>query len=140
MKHSATRDWKTIAHWTATGLFAALMLLSASMYLSGAAPIRDGMTALGYPAYILVILGTAKLLGSFALLQTRLPLLREWAYAGFTINLLGASASHLLAGDGLAATMLPAALLVPLAVSYTLQPVRPRSVIDGLASRITRAA
>ena len=140
MKNAITRDWKTIAHWTATGLFAGLMLLSASMYLSGAAPIRDGLSSLGYPAYMLVILGTAKLLGSLALLQTRLPLLREWAYAGFTINLLGASASHLLAGDGTAATLLPAALLVPLAVSHTLQPVRPRSVIDDMASRITRAA
>ena len=82
MKNFTTHDWKTITHWTATGLFAGLMLLSASMYLSGAAPIREALATLGYPAYILVILGTAKLLGLFALLQTRLPRLREWAYAG----------------------------------------------------------
>ena len=140
MKNAITRDWKTIAHWTATGLFAGLMLLSASMYLSGAAPIRDGLSSLGYPAYMLVILGTAKLLGSLALLQTRLPRLREWAYAGFTINLIGAAASHVLAGQGFATAIAPAVLLVPLAVSHALQPVRERSVIDEMAVRITRAA
>jgi hypothetical protein len=140
MTNSTTRDWKTITHWTATGLFAGLMLMSASMYLSGAAPIREALATLGYPAYILVILGTAKLLGAFALLQTRLPRLREWAYAGFTINLIGATASHLLAGDALGHAIVPAALLVPLAVSHALQPVRQRSVIDEMAVRITRAA
>ena len=87
-----------------------------------------------------MILGTAKLLGSFALLQTRLPRLREWAYAGFTINLIGATASHLLAGDALGHAIVPAALLVPLAVSHALQPVRQHSVIDEMAVRITRAA
>ena len=140
MNHATTRNWKSTAHWAATALFAALMLLSAAMYLSGAASIRDGLSSLGYPAYLLVILGTAKLLGSLALLQTRLPKLREWAYAGFTINLLGAAASHVLAGQGFATAIAPAVLLVPLAVSHVLQPVRERSAIDEMAVRIRRAA
>jgi hypothetical protein len=137
---ATTRDWKTIAHWTATALFAGLMLLSASMYLSGAAPIREALGTLGYPAYLLVILGIAKLLGAFALLQTRMPRLREWAYAGFTINLIGAAASHLLAGDGVAQALVPAALLAPLAVSHALQPLGQRSAIGEMAVRMTRAA
>ena len=49
MKNFTTRDWKTIAHWTATGLFAGLMLLSASMYLSGAAPIREALAPWATP-------------------------------------------------------------------------------------------
>jgi hypothetical protein len=117
-----TTNWKTTTHWTATGLFAGLMLLSAAMYLSGAEAIAQGLAHLGYPAYVLVILGTAKLLGALALLQTRLPTLREWAYAGFTINLLGAAASHLLAGDPVSAALAPAVLLVPVAVSYAFRP------------------
>jgi hypothetical protein len=50
------------------------------------------------------------------------PTLREWAYAGFTIDLIGATASHLFAGDSLAMAAVPAVFLVPLAVSYTLRP------------------
>jgi DoxX-like family len=119
-----TMDWRTVAYWVATALFAGLMLLSASMYLSGAAPIRDVLAQLGYPAYLLTILGTAKLLGALSLLQRPLPTLREWAYAGFTINLLGAAASHLLAGDGIGSAVAPAMLLVPLGLSYRLQPGR----------------
>ena len=69
-----------------------------------------------------------------------MPRLREWAYAGFTINLIGATASHLLAGDGLAHAITPAALLLPLAVSHVLQPVRQHPVIDDLGVRISRAA
>ena len=113
--------WKTVTHWTATALFAGMMLLSSIMYLSGAEAIREGLAHLGYPAYLLLILGTAKALGALALMQTRLPVLREWAYAGFTINLVGATASHLFAGDG-AASALPAFFLAPLAVSYLLRP------------------
>jgi hypothetical protein len=45
------------------------------------------------------ILGSAKLLGAIVLLIGRLPRLVEWAYAGFVILFLGATASHLFAGD-----------------------------------------
>ena len=114
-------DWKTAGYWTSTALFAGLMLLSAWLYLSGASQIRDTLAHLGYPAYILMILGTAKLLGSLALLQNRSQVLREWAYAGFTINLIGATSSHLLAGDGVGVAIIPATLLVPLAASYVLR-------------------
>ena len=116
-----TTNWKTITYWGLTGLFAALMVLSGAMYLSGAAPVREGFAHLGYPGYMLIILGTAKLLGAPALVQNRLPVLREWAYAGFTINLIGAAASHLFAGDAISTAMAPAMLLIVLAASYVLQ-------------------
>lgn len=115
-----------IGYWSVTGLFAALMLFSAILYLSGAAPVREGLAHLGYPAYILIILGTAKLFGAAALLQNRLPTLREWAYAGFTINLLGATSSHLFAGDAVSTAIVPAMILMLLAASYVLQPGRDR--------------
>jgi len=117
-------NWKTVAYWGVTVLFSGIMLLSAWLYLSGTASIRETLTGLGYPAYILLILGTAKLLGAIALIQSRWPTLREWAYAGFTVNFVGATASHLLAGDALGLAIVPAAFLVPLAVSYVLQPDR----------------
>jgi hypothetical protein len=132
-------NWKVIAHWAVTALFAGLMLLSASMYLSGSATIRDAIAHLGYPGYLLSILGIAKLFGAIALMQNRLPTLREWAYAGFAINLIGASVSHLFAGDPLSVALVPTMFLVPLSVSYLLRPER-RAYAAGHVGRTAPAA
>jgi hypothetical protein len=59
--------WKAVAYWIVTGTFAALMLSSAAISLAGTVQIRDTMARLGYPPYILLILGPAKLLGVVAL-------------------------------------------------------------------------
>jgi hypothetical protein len=120
-------DRYTIGFWTLTGFFSAMMLLSAAMYLSGAPAITEAMSHLGYPPYILPILGVAKLLGALALLQNRLPTLREWAYAGFTINLIGAFASHVFAADPLSEALKPGVFLLVLAGSYALRPDRRRA-------------
>lgn len=109
---------KTLISRGATVLFAGLMLLSAFMYLTGAPDIRATLTHLGYPPYMLTILGVAKLLGAIALVQPVQPTLREWAYAGFTINLLGATVSHVFSGDPVAVTAAPVMAGVLLAVSY----------------------
>lgn len=43
----------------------------------------DVITNLGYPVYILTILGIWKMLGVVAVLIPKFPLVKEWAYAGF---------------------------------------------------------
>lgn len=123
-----TPHWKTAAFWAVTGIFAGMMLLSAALYLSGSQSVREGFAHMGYPGYVLIILGIAKAIGAVALVQNRAMTLREWAYAGFTINLIGATASHLFSGDGAQAAMLPAVFLVVLAVSYGLRPEGPISL------------
>jgi uncharacterized membrane protein YphA (DoxX/SURF4 family) len=57
------------------------------------------LTLLGYPLFLMKILGFSKLLGALAILTGRIPRMKEWAYAGFSFLFLGATASHLLAGD-----------------------------------------
>ena len=59
----------------------------------------EAFTKLGYPAYMATIIGVAKLLGLATVLAPRLPRLKEWAYAGFCIDVLGAFFSHLAVGD-----------------------------------------
>ena len=135
-----TLNWKVVTHWAVTGLFAALMLLSASMYLSGAATIREVLSHLGYPAYLLTILGVAKLFGAIALVQTRWPRLREWAYAGFVINLVGATASHVFAGDAASVAIVPALFLIPLTISYVLRPEHVVTVSAGIRRPVSAAA
>ena len=115
---------RPLAYWGITGTFAALMVFSGVLYLSGAPMIRETLAHLGYPGYLLGILGVAKLAGVVGLLQNRAPILREWAYAGFTIDLVGATASHLLAGDSPGVAAVPALFLVWLAASYALKPNR----------------
>lgn len=45
---------------------------------------------LGYPAYFLTLLGAAKLIGIIVLLIPKYNRLKEWAYAGFTIDCIAA--------------------------------------------------
>src|ERR1700737_4538382 len=54
---------------------------------------------LGYPDYFSTILGIAKLLGVVALLAPVPRTLREWAYAGFTFDVVGAILSTFAVGD-----------------------------------------
>ncbi|EPG66277.1 DoxX family protein [Leptospira wolffii] len=88
-----------ILYWSLTLLVALPMLFSSYLYLSKADKILEGFGKLGYPVYLINILGTAKLLGAAALLFPKFPKLKEWAYAGFTFNFIGAFLSHILSGD-----------------------------------------
>ena len=88
-----------IGYWIATGLFCAMLTGSGLAHLTHVEFIAESMAELGYPPYLLTILGTAKLLGIVALLAPGRPLLKEWAYAGFAFNLIGATASHAFSGD-----------------------------------------
>jgi uncharacterized membrane protein YphA (DoxX/SURF4 family) len=56
------------------------------------------MARLGYPDYLLTILGVWKILGVVAVLIPKFPLLKEWAYAGFFFSMTGAAFSHIASG------------------------------------------
>ncbi len=89
-----------IFYWIETLLVVSAMGSGGVMMLMAAPENVQGITALGYPAYLCTILGVAKILGCIAVLfgSKKFRTLKEWAYAGFTFDLLGASASYLLHG------------------------------------------
>jgi hypothetical protein len=97
---------------------AALMLLSA---VPDVLRIPDALAVfrhLGYPPYLLLFLGTAKIFGVAAILIPGPAGLKEWAFAGLTFDLTGALYSHLSVGDP-ASVWMPAAIgLVLMACSY----------------------
>jgi hypothetical protein len=96
------------------------MTVSGALYLVGPHPVVEGFHHLGYPDYFRVLLGIAKLLGVAAILGAGAwRTLREWAYAGFTFDLLAAAVSHAISGDG-RASLFPLILLGLLAGSYVL--------------------
>ena len=91
---------KIITYWITTVLISAMMLMSAFMYLSGAPKMVEAFHSLGYPDYFRVMLGIAKVLGVAVLLAPGLRVLKEWAYAGFTITFVAAVVSHVECGQG----------------------------------------
>jgi hypothetical protein len=109
---------RTWTGWAVTGLMAALMLLSAVpdvIRIPGALAV---FRHLGYPPYLLLFLGTAKILGVAAVLMPGVPRLKEWAFAGLTFDLAGALYSHLSVGDPPSVWMPAAIGLVLMAGSY----------------------
>ena len=89
------------------------------LFTSGPESIVKTMQLLGYPLYLMKILGFAKVLGGLAILTGKIPRLKEWAYAGFAINFLGATASHILADDSVNA-IFPFLFFLVLMASYAL--------------------
>jgi len=92
---AAKRD--NIIFWISTGLFCVAMLTSAIPNLMSSPEWVTIFQQLGYPAYLLPFLGVAKLLGVFALLVPGFNKIKEWAYAGFFFDLIGATYSALAA-------------------------------------------
>ena len=104
-----------IIYWISTVLLILGMFAGGLAQLFRAKPNVEGVTHLGYPVYLLTILGVWKIFGVAALLIPKFPLLKEWAYAGFFFVLSGAFFSHLAAGDSFG-EMLPSLLFLILTV------------------------
>ncbi len=112
-----------VAYLTSTTIVLAESLAGGMLDLARQAPFYPAMRQLGYPAYFADILGTAKLLAVLALLAPGLPRLKEWAYAGILINMIGAAASHLAVRDGLGNIVPPLAFALIALVSWELHRV-----------------
>lgn len=126
---------RTWIGWVLTALMAGLMLLSAVpdvLRIPGALAV---FSHLGYPPYLLLFLGTAKILGVAAVLSPGPARLKEWAFAGLTFDLTGALYSHLSVGDP-ASVWMPAAIgLAVMTGSYIAYRTRENRV-DSRARRI----
>ena len=88
-----------IGFWSVTALFCLQIGFTAyaQLYLP---QVEAAFTHLGFPAYFRVELAWAKLLGVVLLLAPVPARLKEWAYAGFAINLVSAIIAHREVGDG----------------------------------------
>ncbi|MBO9636358.1 MAG: DoxX family protein, partial [Chitinophagaceae bacterium] len=93
-----------IIYWIATGWLALGMVSTAIVQLMHVPKEVTVIQNLGYPVYLLTLLGVWKLLGVIAVLLPGLPLLKEWAYAGFTFAMSGAIISHLAVGEAITTT------------------------------------
>jgi hypothetical protein len=88
-------------------------------------------TNLGYPSYLMTIIGVWKILGVIAILIPKFPLLKEWAYAGFFFAMSGAVISHCIVSDAFSKTFPAILLLVLVIISWYFRPAeRKISIAD----------
>jgi len=116
---------KKIIYWIATIWLSLGMVSTGMVQLLKAKEGQGGVdmiTHLGYPVYLLTILGVCKILGAVAVLIPKLPLLKEWAYAGFFFIMSGAIFSHISSGGHLSEIFPSLLLLILTAVSWYLRP------------------
>jgi hypothetical protein len=88
-----------IAYWVFTILLVALMLFSAFASLKQSPEGVALMKHIGYPYSVITLLSVLKILGVIAILVPGFPRLKEWAYAGFTFDLVGAIYASIAVGD-----------------------------------------
>jgi uncharacterized membrane protein len=111
----AVRIW----YWVITFLFVVFMLFGAASEVSQSESAQKLLADLHYPVYLNYILGIAKIIGAVVLIQWRFKTIKEWAYAGFTIDILGAASSSYFV-EGIGAAIFTVVFLIPLFLSYYL--------------------
>lgn len=107
--------------WLALGMTSTgvVQLLKAKDGQGGA----EMITHLGYPTYVLTVLGACKILGIIVLLIPKFPVLKEWAYAGFFFIMSGAMFSHIALHDSVSEIWPSLLLLILTLVSWYFRPL-----------------
>jgi hypothetical protein len=111
-----------IAYWAVTAVVVGECVIGGVTDLFRLAPFYPMMIALGYPGYLATILGVAKILAAMVLLMPGLRRLKEWAYAGIMINMVGAAASYVGAHQSAVNVIAPAAFAGLALGSWALRP------------------
>ena len=111
-----------IIYWISTIWLALGMLSTGAVQLFKLKADVDQITHLGYPVYLLTILGVWKIVGVVAVLIPKFPRLKEWAYAGFFFAMSGAAISHIVSGDSVKEIFPSLLLLILTVVSWYFRP------------------
>jgi hypothetical protein len=90
---------RAAAYWLLTTALAWELGVGALSDLLRLQYVREIAGRLGYPLYLLTILGVCKLLASVTVVAPGLRIVKEWAYAGCVFVFGGASVSHLAMGS-----------------------------------------
>lgn len=120
-----------IAYWTVTGLLCFGMLLGGTGQILRMQPNVEGFKHIGFPEYVLPILGTWKFLAVIAILIPKYLLVKEWAYAGLFFLLSGGVIAHFASGDGILKA-LPVFVFMCLTIaSWYLRPTERKLILNN---------
>jgi len=112
-----------LIYWIATIWLSLGMVATGIVQLIKMKEEADKMALLGYPLYLLTLLAIWKILGVITVLIPKLPVLKEWAYAGFFFAMSGAVLSHVASGSESKELFGPMLLLILTFVSWYFSPV-----------------
>jgi hypothetical protein len=129
-----------IIYWIATIWLSLGMLSTGIVQLLNIKKEIAFVINMGYPEYILTLLGLWKVLGVVAVLIPRTPLLKEWAYAGFFFTMTGAVFSHIALHHSIAEIAPPLLLLVLTLVSWYFRPADRKIISAKLHNNSTATA
>jgi hypothetical protein len=113
---------KMIAYWITTAALVCIMLSGAVGELTLQWGTIETHTLLGYPLYLLTLIGLWKILGGLTLAVPGVPRLKEWAYAGMFFDITGALFSHAMVGDGMQHLIETGAIALLVLASWALRP------------------
>lgn len=111
-----------IIYWIFTLWLALGMVSTAAVQLLKNKDEVANFTSLGFPVYLMTIIGVWKILGVIAILIPKRPLLKEWAYAGFFFVMSGAILSHLASDHNFSKIFASLLLLVLTIISWYFRP------------------
>jgi DoxX-like family len=121
-------DIRALTYRITTAVTAVVLLSGGLADLLGAEWAVAGVMALGYPAYVVTLLGVWKVLGAVAVTVPGYPRLKEWAYAGIVFDLSGVAVSHLASGSPAFHVVVTTTLLVVAGLSWATRPASRRLV------------
>lgn len=123
LPHSTTMSpLRGIVYWLVSAPVLAETIVGAQWDLTRTPYVSDTLVHLGYPLYLLTIMGVAKVLAVAALLASGWPRSKEWAYAGIVFVYLGAACSHFAVGDPTDKVMVPTIFAVVALLSWAMRP------------------
>lgn len=120
-----------IIYWIATGWLALGMISTGIVQLLGTEEEAANFSHLGYPGYLMRLIGIWKLLGVTAILVPGFLLVKEWAYAGFFFVMSGAIISHAVMGDEVTDLLGPLLLLILTGLSWYFRPVERKLILTA---------
>jgi len=121
-EHTSSTKRNKIIYWIATIFLSIGMTAGGVQQMLQIGGYNEIVSALGYPLYLLSIIGVWKILGVIAILIPKFPLLKEWAYAGFFFVMSGAFISHLAVRQSFTEAVPSLILLIVTVLSWYFRP------------------
>jgi hypothetical protein len=113
---------KSTLYWVSTILVALVFTATGILNLIGNDHIFNDMLHLGFPTYIMTILGFWKLMAAITILLRKTIRLKEWAYAGMLFDLTGAAFSRMSIGDPVQTIIVPLLIMGVVVISWISRP------------------
>lgn len=113
-----------VIYWVSIALTLLFLVYFGIQDLQRSPAVTTAIQHLGYPWYFSYLLGAGKLLAAAVLVSPKTLLLREWAYAGISIELVSSFASHFFLADPWPLRIAPLVILAIVATAFRFDPYR----------------